>query len=201
MSHVLRVCENVLYCFAVPIMLTAQILARLPKSPASHSHVIGGAFHLFCRQHLGDVIRPVTLDRKAEDTPHHGGSFVVDQPVVFVLRVFLIAVDGIVGRGLSGLALHLIRHRNLARLVTQVPLRHDIEKRCELSRAAVVAVYVVGDSDEVDAMLTEEHFRIKAGLQIITTDTAHVLYKNSGNPAGLNIRDQPLPVRAIKIAA
>ena len=50
-------------------------------------------------------------------------------------------------------------------------------------------------------MLTEEHFRVKAGLQIISANSAHVFYDHMDNLTGFNICFQLLPCGTIEIAA
>ncbi len=42
-----------------------------------------------------------SLDGQTEDAPHNGGGLLVNQPMVLVVRVFLIAVDGTVGGRLT----------------------------------------------------------------------------------------------------
>ena len=51
------------------------------------------------------------------------------------------------------------------------------------------------------AVLPEKHLGVKAGLQIITPCPAHILYDDVRYFPGLNIRNQILPCRAVKIAA
>ena len=53
---------------------------------------------------------------------NHGSRFLVDQPVVFVLRVFLIAVDGTVGGWLAGFPLDPVSYTQLDVYKRQVML-------------------------------------------------------------------------------
>lgn len=53
----------------------------------------------------------------------------------------------------------------------------------------------------MNAVLTEHDLGVKACLQIISADSAHVLYDHMGNLTGFNICDKLLPRRAFKIAA
>ena len=50
-------------------------------------------------------------------------------------------------------------------------------------------------------MLTEEYLRVKAGLQIISADSAHVLYDHMDNLTCFNICLQLLPCGTVKISA
>ena len=65
----------------------------------------------------------------------------------------------------------------------------------------VIAVHAVGDGNKVDTVLPEEYLRVKAGLQIVTPRPAHILDNHMSNLARLNIRDELLPCRPLKIAA
>ena len=168
-------------------------------SSSASGLVIAGTLHFFSGQHTGNVIGTVALHGHPKDAPHHGGGLIVNQPMVLILRVFDIPVDRGIGRGLPGIALYTVSRCHLAGLVPQIPFVDDIEERGELTAVLILGIYIVGDGNEADAVLPEEYLRIKAGLQIITTDTAHVLHQDSRNLAGLNICDQPLPVRAFKI--
>ena len=53
----------------------------------------------------------------------------------------------------------------------------------------------------MNAVLPEEHLRVKAVLQIITTRPAHILDDHMGNLARLNVCDKLFPCRTLKIAA
>ena len=50
------------------------------------------------------------------------------------------------------------------------PFCHNVQERGKLAALPVLSVNAVADRDKADAMLTEESFRVKSGLQIITTD-------------------------------
>ena len=78
---------------------------------------------------------------------------------------------------------------------------HDVEEGGKLVAVLVVAVHAIGDGDKVNAVLPEEHLRVKAGLQVITTRPTHVLDNDMGHLSGLDVRHQPLPCRPFKIAA
>ena len=78
---------------------------------------------------------------------------------------------------------------------------HDVEEGCKFVAVLIVAVHAVGNRHKVDAVLPEEHLRVKAGLQVITTSPAHVLDDHMSYLARLNICDELLPCRALKVAA
>ena len=78
---------------------------------------------------------------------------------------------------------------------------HDIEKRSKLIAVLIVAVHAVGDSDKVNIVLPEHDLSIESGLQIISTNSAHVLYQNMSHLSSFNIGDQPLPCGTLKISS
>ena len=90
--------------------------------------------------------------------------------MVFVLRVFFVAIDGVIGDRLSRLALHTVCCRNLFGLVTQIPFVHDIEKGRKLAAVLFLAVNVIGDSYKMNPILPEHYLGVKAGLQVISAD-------------------------------
>ena len=56
-----------------------------------------------------------------------------------ILRVFFVAIDGVVGGGLARLAFDTVCCRNLFGLVTQIPFVHDIEKGRKLAAVLFLA--------------------------------------------------------------
>ena len=78
---------------------------------------------------------------------------------------------------------------------------HDIEEGRKFIAVLIVAVHAVGNRHKVDTVLPEEYLCVKAGLQIITTSSTHVLDNDMSHFSGLNIRHQLLPCGTVKIAA
>lgn len=183
---------------------TDRLFSMLPYKTLSFSKIEGrhGTYALIDKGENRDrEIGAFALNGQTEDTPHHGGSFFVDQPMVFVFRVFLVAIDSTVGSGLAGFALDADGGFLLAAQVAQIPLVHDIEEGGKLIAVLVVAVHAVGNGDKVDAVLPEEYLRVKAGLQIVAPRPAHIFDDHMGNLACLNIRDKLFPCRTLEIAA
>ena len=120
--------------------------------------------------------------------------------MVFVFRVFPVAIDSAVGGGFAGFPFDANGRFLLAAQVAQVPLVHDIEEGRKFIAVLVIAVHAVGNRHKVDAMLSEEHLRVKACLQIITTRPTHGLDDHMSNLSGLDVRHQLLPCRPFKIS-
>ena len=201
MTHILRLGQNLPDDVAAPVIRVWKFLFTFPDTLVLLAEVDRRRVDLVIEQDAGDVVRAFALDGQLEDASHHGSCFLVDQPVVFVLRVFLIAVDGAVSGGLAGFPFDADGGFLLAAQVAQVPLVHDIEEGCKFIAVLVVAVHAVGDSHKVDTVLTEENLRVKACLQVITPRPTHVLDDHMGHFSGFDVCHQLLPSRTVEIAA
>ena len=201
MPHILRLGENLPNDVAAPVIRVGELLLAFPDTLVLFAKVDRRRVDLVIKQDAGDVIGAFALDGQLEDASHHGSRFLVDQPVVFVLRVFLIAIDGAVGGGLAGFPFDANGGFLLAAQVTQIPLVHDVEEGGKFIAVLVIAVHAVGNRHKVDAMLSEEHLRVKACLQIVTPRPAHILDDHMGNPTCLNVCDKLFPCRPLEIAA
>ena len=208
MPHIFRPLQQGADGVAVPVIGAvlvqhgcAALFALLFLLRPLLGEIVAGTLHLLGGEHFGNLIGSVPLHGQPENAPHHGGGFLIHQPVVFVLRVFLVAVDGAVGCGLARLALHPVGRRNLFGLVAQIPLVHDIQKRRKFAAFLFVAVNIVGNSNKMNPVLPEHDLGIKAGLQVITTDPTEVFAQQVGHLPGLNVGDQAFPARTLKIAA
>ena len=201
MPHILRLGENLSHHIAAPVIWIGEFRFAFPDAIALLAEVHSGRLHLILKENAGNIIRAFALNGQPKDAPHHGGGFLVNQPMVLVLRVLLVAVDGTVGGGLAGFSLDTDGGFLLAAQVTQVPLIHDVEKGGELAAVLIVAVHAVGNGDKVDAVLPEKYLRVKAGLQVVPSRPAHILNNHMGNLACFNVCDEPLPCRTFKIAA
>ena len=146
-------------------------------------------------------MRAFSLQAEAIDPADDLGGFLVDQPVILILRVLPVAVDGVAGNRQSGPSFRLKSSLYLAGLISQIPLVHDVQEGGELVSVAVVAVNAVGDGNKMNPMLPEEHLGVKARLQIVAPDAGHILDDHRTDQPGFNISDQPLPVGAVEIAA
>ena len=201
MPHILRLGENLPNDVAAPVIRVGELLLAFPDTLVLFAKVDRRRVDLVIEQDAGDVVGAFALNGQLEDTPHHGSRFLVDQPVGFVLRVFLIAVDGTVGGWLAGFPLDPNGGFLLAAQVTKIPFVHDVEEGRKLVAVLVITVHAVGNGNKVDAMLPEEYLCVKAGLQIVTPRPAHILDNDMGHLACFNVRHQLFPCRTLEIAA
>ena len=201
MAHILRLGQKHIHRIAVPVIGPGHILAVLEQTDATAGQIIAGGLHSLIGQNLCDLITAVALNAELEDPPHHGSRFFVNDPVVFIVRVFLITINGMGGSVFTGVSLDLIGGRYLPGLIPEVPLVHDIQERGELTAVLILAVHAIGNGNKMNPMLPEEYLGIKAGLQIVTSCTAHILYDHTADLTGFNVSNHALPIRSLKIAA
>ena len=201
MPHILRLGQNLPDDVAAPVIRIGELLLAFPHALVLLAEVDRRRVDLVIKQDAGNIVGVFALDGQLKDAAHHGSRFLVDQPMVFVLRVFLIAVDVAVGGGLAGFPFDANGRFLLAAQVAQIPLVHDVEEGRKFVAVLIVAVHAVGDGHKVDTVLPKEYLRVKACLQIITTRPTHVLDDHTGNLTCLNVCDKLFPCRPLEIAA
>ena len=136
-----------------------------------------------------------------EDTPDDGCGLFVNEPMILIFRIFLVSIWCVITGGLARCTLDADSCAHLPGLITQIPLVHDIHEGREFIAAGIVAVHIVGNSDETYIVLPEQHLREVAGLQVVAANTAHVLDKNRDDLACFNVFHQLFPCRTVEIAA
>ncbi len=199
--HIFRLGQDLSDYKVAPRIGPGDLLLAFPWAASLPRQISGRAFHLIPIQDIRNVAEAVPLNAQLIDPAHHRRRFLVDQPVVFILRVLPVAVDGGRRGGFPGLPLDPNSRLLLAAQIPEIPFAHDVDERRELAAGLVVAVDVVGDGDEVDIVLPEKDFSIKAGLEVVPPDPAHVLGKNDAYLSSLDVRRQPFPRRALEAAA
>ena len=198
-AQILRPGEHLRHRPGGPVVGAIQV--RGVELQAVGVHVVGGALYLPLPELVGDDGGAVALEGQGEDLPHHGGGFLVDQQVVLLLRVLFVPVEHLVGKGDVRPAPGQVGLLLLAAGVPQIPLVHDVEEGGELAALPIRAVHAVGDGDEPDPVLGKEHLRVEAGLQIVPAHPAHVLHQHRRHLPIFDVRHQPLPIRALEVAA
>ena len=201
MPHIFGLGKDAPDDITTPIIRVGKFLLAFPNTLVLFPEVNSGCFNLIIIEDTGNVIGAFALNGQTEYPADNLGGFLVDIPTVLITGHFLVAVDGAVGGRLARFALYTDSGALFAAQITKIPFVHDIEERRKLITVLVIAVHAVGNRNKVNAMLTEEHFRVKTGLQIISADSAHVLYDHMGDLTGFNICFQLLPCGTIEIAA
>ena len=71
--------------------------------------------------------------------------------------------------------------------VLGIPFIHDIEKWSEVVIVLLFTINAVIDSDESDILVRKHNLRVEADLQIISSESAHILNDNHSDFTGLDI--------------
>ena len=135
------------------------------------------------------------------DAPDYCGSFLVDNPVILILRVLFVAIDGMGGSVFPRGALDFVGGRYLPGLIPQIPLVHNVQERGKLIAVLILAVHAVGDGNKMNPMLTKEYLGVEARLQIVPACPAHVLHNHPADLSGFNVGNHALPIGTLKVAA
>ncbi len=121
--------------------------------------------------------------------------------MIFVFRVFAVAVYAqVVGRQ-SAIALLTVASTHFLGLITQVHFVQHIHERCKLAANWVDRVNTVADGDEANALLSKVNFRVKTCFHIVTPDATQVFRDDDADKSRVNVRNQLLPSGAFKVAA
>ena len=171
-----------------------------PKPCAVPCVISGRRFNSFVVKNRRDFERRFPIDCQPINTADNFGGFLVDQPMVFIVRIFFITIDSNVRQRLARFAFCAKGGLLFAAEITQIPFVHNIKERRKLIAVLIVTVNAVGDSDKVNMVLTEHYLSVKACLQIISADSGHILHKNVCHLVGFNICNQPFPSRTVKVA-
>ena len=149
-------------------------------------------------QGTGNHSRTAAAGCHLKNPAHHRSGFLVNDPVVFLLRVFFVAVNHLVRDWNARLGSSLISRPLLSADVPQIKLVHNIEEWDIFAGCLIKTVDPISDGDETDFMLPEKYINIKSGLQVIAPHTAHILHNHRADLVRLNIRDHLFPCRALK---
>ena len=135
--------------------------------------VAGGIWDALVIEQFGDLLLAVALQGPSEDLPNHLGSLRLNNEMVVILRVFLIAVDGKSADVPPLPPLHVKNHADIFGQVLQIPLVDQAVDLPGLFVALYLRVGIVGHGDEADApdgkqavdvFLHQLHIPGKAGL-------------------------------------
>ena len=77
----------------------------------------------------------------------------------------------------------------------------NIDERSHVIFRLIGAVYAVVDGNETNVGIGKHHFRVHTDLQIITPQTAHILYNDRADSALIYQSHEPIPIRPVKGSA
>ena len=140
----------------------------------------------------------MSFQRPRKQTPDNGSRFLINQQMVFVLRVFPIPKGGKAAGKLAFLRFQQIRGMNLLGNVLAVHLVEDVLER----RNVVVVphgVDTVIHGDIPHAVAGKEIFNQEAGLQVIPTQSGQVFRDHKVYLPALDGFQHPFQVGALHV--
>ena len=162
--------------------------------------VVDGGEDLLLLQLPGDLTGSPSGGAQLEDLPHHFSGFRVRDDLLGIVLCLLVAIAGPGGDPLPTLGLCFLHRPDFPTGVLGVKL---VEQVFEWSKVVlpIKTVHIVIDGNKPHTIAGEYQFSIESGLQIISTNSAHVLYQNMSHLSSFNIGDQPLPCGTLKISS
>ena len=157
MAHVFHAVEDVGNGSPPPAAGVGKI-AVAPVPRAALRKVGGRAEDVFSFQNCDDLIGAFAVDGHTEDSPDDLGGFIVNDPLLRVIRVFLVAVERVNGGVLASHALGAFDSPDFLAGVSCEPLVHDVQKRGKIRFLLVFTVDSVINGDKADTLLREENF-------------------------------------------
>ena len=121
MPHVLHAGENVAHRRTPPAVGIFKLAVSAVAS-ALCGKIGRRAKHLFLGQNIRDLVHTLAVNDHTEDTAYNSGCFLVDDPALFVLRVFQIPVDGMIAGVFALVALCPVDGADLLACITSVKI-------------------------------------------------------------------------------
>ena len=174
--------EDAAYRHLVP--QAEVVLHGVVTGPASFRLVAGGVRDALLVEQIGDILPPVAFQGPLVNLAHHLGGLRVRDDMVFVRRVFLVAVDREAADVFALSPLQVEHHTDVLGQILQVPLVHQAVDLSGLFVALHFCVGVVRHGDEADApngeqavdvLLHQLHVTGEAGLGLAQDDLKFLL--------------------------
>ena len=160
---------------------------------------IGGGYqHLVSSQSVRYALHAVAVNHHLEDASDNGSSFFIHNQVLFVLRVAAVAVGDAGGHALAVLHPGLENGLYLPAGIAGVKFVHNVQKRGEIVIPLLVAVDTIVDSDEAHTLVSEHDIGVKADLEIVPPEAAHVLDDDRCHVPGLHLGNHGLEALSVK---
>lgn len=136
-----------------------------------------------------------------EDVPNHIGCDLVHYPVMLIVRVFEVAIRRIGTQRFAGFTLCLEHRTDFLTGVLGVPFVDDIKKRSKIAVLLIGAVHAVVDGNESNICAGQHHLGVVTYLEVVSAQSAHVLYDDRTDLALVHKSHKALPIRAVEIGA
>ena len=126
-------------------------------------------------QNTGDLRWPVTVQTKRKYPLDYFSGFRVDNPPLFVFRVFHVAIGRVGAEMFPRFTFGLHHRAYLLACIFCVPFVDNVQKGGKVAVLLVCAVNAIIDGDKPHALFHKQDFGVKAHFQIITPKPRHIL--------------------------
>ena len=128
MPHIFRFSYKVWNRRSSPSEWSVHVTASPTGSKSLLCKIIGRSFNLFILQNPCHLHRSVSLNDKLINTSYHCGSLFINNPMVWVIRVFLVPVNCVACQMFSIHSLIMKYGFDFPAGITYIPLIHNVKK-------------------------------------------------------------------------
>ena len=152
---------------------------------------------LFC-ENICYLCRTISFDCKLIYFSYNFCCFFIDQQMVFIFWIMLIPIRNCTTASLARFHSGLKNSFDFLACVLCIPFIHDIQKWCKIIIRWCCTVNTIVDCNETDIFLWKQYFCIISDFQIISSQSAHILYTNGINQSCFHISNHFLKSRTVK---
>lgn len=134
-----------------------------------------------------------------EDILDHIGCDIVYDPVMLVIWVFEITIRRIGTQRFAGFAFCFEHRTDLLTGVLGIEFIENIDERSKIAVLLICAVHAVVDGNKADICAGKSHLGVVAHLEVVSSQSAHVLYNDRTDFALVHKCNKTLPVRAVEV--
>ena len=154
--------------------------------------ISGGYQYLVGGQNVRYALHAVSLNHHLEDAPDNGSGFFIHDKVLLVLRVAPVAVGDAGGYALAVLHPGFENGLYLPAGIAGVKFVHNVQKRGKIVISLLVAVDTIVDGDKPNALVSKHDIGVKANLEVVAPEAAHVLDDDRCHVPGLHLGNHGL---------
>ena len=142
--------------------------------------------------------RPISVHAQLENlTNYLGGSF-IHYPMVLIVRVFGVAVWRLGTQRFAGFALCLEHRTNFLTGVLGIKFVENVDKRSKITVLLIGTVHAVVDGNKAYICAGKSDLGIETYLEVISSQSAHILYDDRADLAFVYKDHKALPIRSFE---
>ena len=139
------------------------------------------------------------MHTEAEDFSNNLCGFGVNNPSALILGVFNISVGRVRTQRFTRLSFCLKYGAYLFARILGVPLVDDIEEGGKIAVLLIGTIHSVVYGNEADIHTGKEYFGVVTDLEVVSAESAHILYDDRSDLAVFRKGDKALPIGAVKV--